>query len=175
MDIKKTLINTLFVIVAALMAANTATADDLKIGVVNAAKVLEQSPQAADARKNLQKEFAPRDKQLVEASKEIKQLEDKMARDGAIMSNAEREKIERDLVVKQRDMQRDREAFREDLNLRRNDELGKLQRRVMEMIVGISKEEHYDLILSDGVVYASDKADITHKVLERLKKEYTEK
>jgi outer membrane protein len=159
---------------AALLAMDMglSQAADLKIGFVNAARVLEESPQAEEARSQLEKEFSPRDKKLIGAQKEVKALEDKLTRDGAIMSDAERRKLERDIVSRKRDLKRDQDEFREDLNIRRNEAFEQLRRRVFEIIVALSKEQKFDLIVSDGVVYASDRVDITDTVIKRLAADY---
>lgn len=155
-------------LVPALLLPAPLLAAELKVGVVNAAKVMEDAPQAEAARKRLEQEFAPRDKKLVAAQKSIRQLEEKLERDGAIMSDSERMRVERDLGSQRRDIRREQEAFREDFNMRRNEELGKLQRQVSEVIVKLARERGFDLILTDGVLYASDKVDITDLVLKRL-------
>ncbi len=146
-----------------------AWAEAIKIGFVNVARVLQQAPQAEQAKKRLEREFAPRDKRLVAMQKELKKLEEKLARDAAVMSDSERRKLERDILAKQRELKRARDEFREDFNLRRNEELGKLQRQVFEAVKSLAKDEDYDLLLTDGVVYASDRVDVTDKVLKRLK------
>ncbi len=157
----------------ALMAAVThVAAAEPKIGFVNAAEVLEKAPQAEDARQRLEKEFSPRDKALVKSQKAVRKLEEKLTRDGAIMSESERRKLERDIISQKRDLKRSQEEFREDLNIRRNEAFDKLRRRVFEVITDISKKEKYDLVVTDGVVYASDNVDITDKVITRLKQEF---
>jgi len=145
-----------------------AAGPDIKVGVVNAAKVLEEAPQAEAARTRLEKEFAPRDKDLVAMQKKLRALEEKLERDGAIITDRERVKIERDLTAQKREIRRDQEAFREDFNMRRNEELSKLQRQVSDVIVSLAREAGFDVILTDGVLYASDKVDITEQVLKRL-------
>ena len=157
----------------ALISPMAISAQDLKVGFVNAAQLLEKAPQADAARANLEKEFAPRDRRLVAEQKELRQLEEKLSKDGAIMSDAERKKIERDILSGKRDLKRSRDEFREDLNIRRNEELAKLQKLVVESIRALANEGTYDLVLTDGVLYASDKVDITSLVLDKLKKEAT--
>ena len=152
--------------------ANTAMAAELKIGFVNAAQVLEEAPQADAARQRLEKEFSPRDKKLGESQKAVRKLEEKLTRDGAIMSESERRKLERDILSQKRELKRQQEEFREDLNIRRNEAFDKLRRRVFEVINAIAKSEQYDLVVSDGVVYANDRIDITPKVVARLKQEF---
>jgi len=154
-----------------VIGTNTFAAE-IKIGFVNAAQVLEQAPQADAARKRLEKEFSPRDKKLVSAQKKVRKLEEKLTRDGAIMSESERRKLERDILAQKRELKRAQEEFREDLNIRRNEAFDKLRRRVFEVINDIAKSEKYDLVVSDGVVYATDRVDITSKVVARLQNEF---
>lgn len=149
--------------------SSTGYAAELKLGFVNAAKILEEAPQAEAARNKLEKEFAPRDKSLVASQRGLKDLEDKLAKDGAVMSESERRKSERDIITQKRDLKRAQDEFREDFNIRRNEEFGKLQRLVYETIVALAKQDNYDLIVGDGAIYASDRVDITDRVLERLK------
>ena len=144
-------------------------AEELKLGFVNAAKLLEDAPQAAAARSKLEKEFAPRDKELVSTQKAIKSAEDKLAGDSGKASDAERVKAERDLISQKRDLKRAQDEFREDFNIRRNEEFGRLQKLVYETIVSLAKQENYDLIVGDGAIYASNRVDMTERVLERLK------
>lgn len=154
------------------VAALGVQAAELKIGFVNAAQVLEKAPQADDARLRLEKEFAPRDKALVKKQKAVRKQEEKLTRDGAIMSESERRKLERDIIAQKRDLKRSQEEFREDLNIRRNEAFDKLRRRVFEVITDISKKEKYDLVVSDGVVFANDRIDMTKKVIARLQQEF---
>jgi outer membrane protein len=86
------------------------------------------------------------------------------------MAEAEARKLERDIVSKRRDLKRDQDEFREDVNLRRNEEFGKIQKEIVQSIQDVAKAEGYDLVLGEGVIYASDKTDITNAVLERLRK-----
>lgn len=147
-----------------------AVAADYKIGVVNAVGVLEAAPQADVARKKLEKEFATRDRELVAAQKSLKGLEDRMVKDGAIMSETERSRLERDIVNKRRELKRDQDEFREDVNFRRNEEFGKIQRDIVEAIREVAQKEKYDLVLGEGVIFASKAVDITQTVIDHLKK-----
>jgi len=152
-----------------LLTANVSFAD-LKIGFVNIPAVLEKAPQAEKAKKRLEQEFSPKDKQLVSQQKEIQNLEEKLSRDAAVMSDSERSNIEKDLISRKRDAVRSQQEFREDFNARRNDELGKIQRRIVEAVRGIAKEQNFDLLLTDGVIYASEQIDVTAQVQEKLAK-----
>jgi len=150
-----------------LLAANASYAD-LKIGFVNIPAVLEKAPQAEKAKKRLEQEFSPRDKQLVAQQKEIQSMDERMAKDAAVMGESARANLEKDILNKKRDAKRAQQEFSEDFNARRNEELGKLQRRIVEAIREIAKDQNFDLLLTDGVIYASDKIDVTSQVQQKL-------
>lgn len=150
-----------------LLAANVSYAD-LKIGFVNIPAVLEKAPQAEKAKKRLEQEFSPRDKQLVAQQKEIQSMDEKMTKDAAVMGESARANLEKEILNKKRDAKRAQQEFSEDFNVRRNEELGKLQRRIVEAIREIAKDQNFDLLLTDGVIYSSDKIDITSQVQQKL-------
>lgn len=150
-----------------LLTANISFAD-FKIGVVNIPAVLEKAPQAEKAKKRLEQEFKPRDNQLVSQQKEIQSMEEKLNKDAKVMSDSERNRLERDIQNKKRDAKRSQQEFSEDFNTRRNEELGKLQRRIVEAIRSIAKEQEFDLILTDGVIYSSPQMDITSQLQQKL-------
>ncbi len=159
----------LLLLVAPLLVIQNVSAKELKVGVVDIARVLEQSPQAAVARKKLQDEFAPREKKLIAEQKNIRKLEEQMARDGAIMSASEHTKLERELVSKKRDAKRNQDEFREDLNFKRSEILENLQRKLITTIQKHAKDNGYDVLLAEGVIYASDSVNITDEILAKLK------
>jgi outer membrane protein len=144
-------------------------AAELKIGYVNAVKVIEEAPQGEAALKKLEAEFAPRDKQIVEMQNKLKQLEQELEKNALVLKDAEHRSKEFEIVSLKRDLRRATQEFREDYNLRRNEELAALQKIVQKTIADIAKQENYDLIL-ESAVYASNKADITDKILKRLGK-----
>ncbi len=157
--------------VALVLPLSLAQAADLKIGFVSVAKILSSAPQAEAASKRLEQEFAPRQKGLVEAQKSVRKLEEKLSKDGAVMSESQRRSLENDIRNQLRDLNRTNAELREDFNLRRNEELGKFQKQVLEVINGLAKEEGFDLVVNDGAtLYASPQVDITDKVLSRLKR-----
>jgi outer membrane protein len=158
-------------LLAVCLLTPTLVLAEVKIGFVNTVKLMEEAPQAKAAISKMEAEFAPREKELVALQRDIKQAEDKLGRDAAVMSDADRSKTERDLVSRKRDLKRAQDEFREDLNIRRNEELSKLQRRLYDAIVDLAKAENYDLIVSEGVVFASTRIDITDAVLTRLKQQ----
>jgi outer membrane protein len=147
-------------------------AAEVKIGVVNANQIVEQSPQYDAVRKSLETEFKRRDNDLVAKQKQVKTLEDKLARDGAVMSAAEVKRLEQDIRSRKRKIKSMADEFREDLNIRRNEEFNKLLRKVSEVVHQIGEQEDIDVILSEGVVYASKRVNLTEKVLDRLKQQY---
>lgn len=151
------------------LATSTASAEDYKLGAVNAIRVLEQSPQAEAAKKKIEQEFAGRDRELVAEQKKMKEMEDRLNKDGAIMSESERRSLEREIISKKRDLRRSQEEFREDLNFRRNEEFAKIQKEIVETIQEVAKENGYDIVLSEGVIFASKKADMSSLVIDKLK------
>lgn len=152
--------------------APSAEAADLKIGAVNAVKLLDEAPQKDAALARLKSEFESRNKELVARKKMLQDLEEKFNRNSAIMSEAERESMERDIVSKNRDFKRDQEVFQEDYNIRRNEEFRKLQEEIAKAIITLAERERYDLVVYEGVIYASDKVDITSDVLKVLKSQH---
>lgn len=172
------MIKTLLVVAGlglSLGSGAVAAADDTRIAVVNIPQVLEQAPQAEEVRNTLQSEFAPRNAKLVAEQKKVKELEEKLALDGAVMSDEERRKLERDILGQKRDINRTRDELNEDFNIRRSDELANMQHEITLSIVSLAKEKGYDLILENGVIYASERVDITKEVIVRLKQDYAKK
>ncbi len=156
-----------------LTASLSAYADtNVKVGFVNIASLMEKAPQADAARKALEKEFSARDSKLKAERDGIIDLENKLKTDGDIMSESKRAKLERDILKRKREFKRANEELQEDFNIRRNEELGSLQRDIYDVIVEIAKSEKYDLMVTERVLYASDRIDVTDKILARLKKTY---
>lgn len=161
----------LLVVLVLLSGSITVFAQEMKLGFVDTAYVLKKAPQADAARKKLEKEFAPRETKVVEMQKQLKKTEEHIAKNAAVMSEAERKKHEREILSLQRDIKRAKEEFNEDLNLRRNDELGKLQKIVFDAIVRVAKKENFDLILGDSVLFANKRVNVTELVLKQLKQD----
>jgi outer membrane protein len=156
-------------LLATLLVLVPAANADVKIGYVNAARLLKESPQAEDVTKRLKQEFSGKEMDLLSKQNELKKLQDRMTRNGSIMSDEEHRKLDRDILSLQRDVQRRSDEFREDLNLRKNEEMNKLLGIIQTAIEDIGKQRHYDLIVYEGVAYASDTIDLTDKVLEELR------
>jgi len=149
-------------------------AQDIKLGFVNTTRIMNQAPQAEAARETLKNEFKSRDEKIVALQNEMKMLEDEMSKNIDIMSESVRKRNERKVSSLKRDIKRAKEEFSEDLNIRRNEELTKLQKQVYESIVALAKEKNYDVILGDSVLYASTRVDLTNQVLEKLKHEFNQ-
>jgi len=152
-----------------LLSAAAVQAAELKIGAVSIAKILSQAPQAEQATKRLQKEFEPREKALRDTANSLRAMQQRLDKDSAVMNDSQRRNLERDIKTQSRDFQRAETEFRDDFNIRRNEELGKLQQQILQAINALAKEEGFDLILNEGaVIYASSSIDITDKILKKL-------
>lgn len=156
----------------ALLVPQVALCADLKVGFIDVKRVLKESPQAEEGERALEREFGPRDRELIALQKTLKQEEEKLSRDGAIMSDEARHKLERDVRQTRRDLRRSREELQEDFNIRRNEILAQLQRQAGEAIKTLARREHFDLVLSDGVMYAGERVDITDEVIAQMRTDY---
>jgi len=140
----------------------------MKIAVVNVPRLLEEAPQAKGAMQALQDEFAPRQRDIVSQQQGLKTKEEKLQRDGAVMAENERRNAEKDLRDSQREVARKQNEYVEDLNLRRNEELGKLQRSLLQEVQTYARAQNFDLVLGEGVLYRNESIDITAQVLAAL-------
>lgn len=156
--------------VAAMTMIAASSFAETRVGVVNTVKLMEEAPQAKAAQAKLEAEFSPREKELVALQGAIRKQEDRLSRDAAVMSDDASSKLERDILSKRRNLKRSQEEFRDDLNIRKNEVLAKLQRQMYDATVALAKEKKYDVILGQGVVYSNDKVDITPLVLDKLKR-----
>jgi outer membrane protein len=151
---------------------NAQAADSLKIGVVNVGRLLQESPQAQAARESLEEEFAPRRRDIVAMQTALDGKASALQKNAEVMGAAERERAERDVRNEERAIVRSQNEFREDLDLRNNEAIGRIQQDVMREISGFAEGAGYDLILADGIVFATKSIDITEPVLERLRASY---
>jgi len=140
---------------------------ETKIGFVNGQKVINESPQAAKAKKKLEKEFEKRDQDLQKLAKQLQGMQEGLEKNAVTMSEADRRNKEREFNDLNRDFQRKQREFREDLNLRQNEEMAGIYERVNKIIKQVAEAEKYDLIIQEGV-YVSPKLDITDKVIKAL-------
>jgi outer membrane protein len=162
-----TVVQAVLAAVALTTAALPAAAQDLKIGYVNSERVLREATPAKSAQAKLETEFSKREKELTDAGNRLKSAADKLDKDGPTLAEAERTRRQRELVEQDRDLQRKRREFQEDLNQRRNEELAAVVERANRVIKQIFDAEKYDLILQE-VVFAGPRVDITEKVIRVL-------
>lgn len=162
----KTVTLALVTIVAGALPLAQAQAQ-AKVGVVNVARLLQESPQAQAASQALENEFAARRRDLENQQKDLKAREDKLQKDGAVMAEAERRNAEKALRDGQRELARKQNEFLEDLNVRRNEALGQLQRSVLQEVQAYAKSAGLDVVVADAL-YASPAVDITNQVLAAL-------
>ena len=152
-----------------LLAAAGATAQELKIGFVNSDRVLREATLAKAAQTRLETEFSKRQKEGEDAANKLKTAADKLDKDAPTLGEAERSRRQRDLVEQDRELQRKRREFQEDLNQRKNEELASVVERANKVVKQIYDTEKFDLILQgDVVVFASARVDITDKVIKAL-------
>ena len=150
-----------------------AGAQDVKIGFVNIGRLISESPQATSAMEALQEEFAPRQREIIALQNAFKEKQSQIQRDLEVMGPEERRNSEQQLRKEERDLSRTQQEFTEDINLRRNESLGKLQRELLREVQVFATNEGFDLVVSsDGVLYASPVIDVTEQVLEGLKASY---
>lgn len=153
---------------ALLTATGVASGAETKIGFVNTERLFREAAPAKRAQQRLEKEFSARDAEQQKLAKQVRDLQTLLDRDGATMGESERRNKERDLANLTRDFQRMQRENREDLNIRRNEELAAVQERANKVIQQIAEAEKFDLIIQDPVVYASPRIDITEKVIKAL-------
>ena len=150
---------------AAVCAALPAWADQ-KIGIVNAPQLIEESPQGKSVMEAMRAEFAPRERTLQATGQTLKAKQDKLQKDGATMSEDQRQRAEKELRDGARDFERAKGELQDDFSARRNEEMSRLQRTILEEVRNYAKSQNYDLVLtSEVVLYNSSANDITAQVL----------
>jgi outer membrane protein len=165
MRIKTTLL-ALVMLAAGTLPAQAAQAQ-AKIGVVNVQRLLQEAPQAQAASAALEGEFATRKRDLQNMERDLKVKDDKLQKDGATMAEADRRNQEKVLRDGQREFARKQNEFMEDLNVRRNEALGQLQRTVLQEVQVYAKSAGLDVVVADAL-FASPSVDITNQVLSAL-------
>ena len=152
-------------VLCGVMAA--ASAAEMKIGFVNTERVFREAAPAKRAQQALEREFSARNADLARVEKEGRDLQAELERENVTMPEAQRREKERRLADISRDFQRRQREIREDLNMRRNEELARVQERATRIINQIAEQEKFDLILQEAV-FASNRIDITDKVIRAL-------
>jgi outer membrane protein len=155
------------VVAMALAAASAASAAEMKIGFVNTERVFREAAPAKRAQQALEREFSTRNAELGRIEKQGRDLQTELERENVTMPETQRREKERQLADISRNFQRIQREIREDLNLRRNEELAKVQERATRIINQIAEQEKFDLILQEAV-FASGRIDITDKVIRAL-------
>jgi outer membrane protein len=138
---------------------------EIKMGVVNFQKLLEDAPQTKTAMQALENEFAPRRRELLTMQNDLKARDEKLQKEGAVMSEADRAKAEKTLRDQQREFSRKAGEFQDDASTRRNEEIGKVQRYLVTEIQAYGNAQGYDLVLGEGVFFAKGPLDITANIL----------
>lgn len=159
------------VLISAVIALGAVSAPawaELKIGVVQYARLMQESPQAKAAQDALRGEFASKQKELQTQQAALKTKEEQLQKDGATMAADQRSKMERDLRDGNRELQQKVQEYQDDFNARQNEELSKLQKALVEEVQTFAQGEKFDLVLADGVIFASPSLDITQQVLAAL-------
>tara|TARA_B100000767_G_C19751293_1_gene530921 strand:- start:1101 stop:1598 length:498 start_codon:yes stop_codon:yes gene_type:complete len=143
---------------------------EVKIGFVEVQKILKNAPQTVAANKKLEKEFTKRTAKLKKVVKTIKDKESAFRKNSMTMSEGERSKKQKEIQSLKIDAQRTEREVREDIDLRRREEIAKVQKQVNVAVEKVAKEQGYDLVLYQGVAYAGKKVDITSIVIKALGK-----
>ena len=155
---------------ATLFLVSLSAYADLKVGFVQVDKILQEAPQTIESNKKLEKEFSARTDKLKADVKALKEKEAAFSKDALTMKDSDRDAKDKALSQLRVDVQRKERELREDINIRRNEELGGLQEQINKAVTSVAKAENFDLVLYNGVAYASEKIDITDKILKSLGK-----
>ena len=159
------------ILLGSLIAATfsmPAAAADLKVGVVDIAKLFEESPQAKVVQEALKAEFGPRLQQLIAQETALKTRNDKYQKDLATMAADQRTKAEKDLRDSAREIERKKAELQDDSNAKRQEEMNKLQRLLFGEVREYAKAQNFDIVIAEGVIYATPTVDITAAVLASL-------
>lgn len=153
-------------LVAALVA--TPAFAEVKIGVVDYGRLLDQSPQAKAVLEKLRNEFAPKERDVQQQGAALKAKQEKLEKDAATMTPDQRSRAEKELRDSARDLQLKRAELQDDFNARRNEEMSRLQKMLIDEVRSYAKAQKYDMIIADGVIYAEPALDITPAILASL-------
>ncbi len=164
---KSTLLKSLAFAVMVSLPATVLLAQELKIGYVNSERVLREANLAKAAQMKLEAEFGKRDKDLKDLEIRVRAAADKLEKEAPTLSDAEKGRRQRDLIEQDRDMQRKRREWQEDLTQRKNEELSNVVERANRVIKQIFENDKYDLIVQDAL-HASNRVDITKRVIDAL-------
>ncbi len=145
-----------------------ASAAEPKIGFVDAVKLIESAPQGEQSLQKLEDEFSPRDREIRQLRAELRDAEAELDKNAPVMKQSDIDQAQLEIAALRRKIKRLQQEFKDDYNLRRNEELAKLQQIVTEAIIEIAESEGFDLIVQQAV-YASKSINLTEKVLNKLR------
>ncbi|WP_332814942.1 OmpH family outer membrane protein [Ramlibacter sp.] len=157
----------LWALVCALALAAPAFAQEFKVGFVNTDRIFREANTAKQAQAKLEQEFSRREKELAELGNSLKSLSERYEREAPTLSESQRQQRQKQLIDQDREFQRKRREYQEDLNARKNEELQSVLERANRVVKQVAEQEKYDLILQEAV-YINPKHDITEKVIKAL-------
>ena len=163
----KTKLATLMVALSVALPAAQASAAELKVGYVNTQRIFRDAPTAVKAQKRIEAEFSKRDQDLQRMAKQLQGLQETLEKNSVTMSESERRGKEKELNDLSREFQRRQREFREDLNLRQNEENAAIIEKANKAIKQLAENEKFDLIVQD-VVWVSPRLDVTDKIIKAL-------
>lgn len=149
------------------LAGFSASAQEFRVGVVNLDRIFREANSAKSAQTKLEQEFSKREKELNDTATQLKTLSEKFEREAPTLAESQRNTRQKQLVDQDREFQRKRREFQEDLNTRKNEELQQVIERANKVVKSLAEAEKYDLILQESV-YVNPKHDITDKVIKAL-------
>jgi len=149
------------------LAGLSASAQEFRVGIVNLDRIFREANTAKAAQTKLEQEFSKREKEINDLGTQLKTLSDKFEREAPTLAESQRNTRQRQLVDQDREFQRKRREFQEDLNTRKNEELQLVIERANKVVKTLAETEKYDLILQESV-YVNPKHDITDKVIKAL-------
>jgi len=163
----------LCVYIGSIAAVSAADENDRasRIGFVDIPYLIDRAPQAVEAELRLETEFAPRQAELESQRAELAKLAAQLANASVELSEVELSQLDRETRGLERRIKRNEQDFREELNIQKNDEFKKVRILVLEAIGEFGREQDYDLIVSDGVLFANKRVDVTERILESLTRE----
>ena len=163
----KTKLATLMVALSVVLPATQASAAELKVGYVNTQRIFRDAPTAVKAQKRIEAEFSKRDQDVQRMAKQLQGLQETLEKNSVTMSESERRGKEKELNDLSREFQRRQREFREDLNLRQNEENAAIIEKANKAIKQLAESEKFDLIVQD-VVWVSPRLDVTDKIIKAL-------
>ena len=155
-------------------APSVLAAEASSVGYVDIQYLIDNSPQAKAATAELEERFGPQQEKLRQQQQEFQRLQQRLQKDGLVMSESEREQTEQRLRELKREIQRGQQAFREELNIQRNGALSEVRAAVLKAVEDLAKDQGYDLVVGQGALYASDAVNLTERVLERMEERFDE-